>query len=197
MAVTFGKQRTLALAFFHRATGRAPRIGLFVFVALAGIATLRPSGHISLARAEDIHQAPSTERMAALLAKIFREQDWKTDSYKEDERAEYYRSLLNRHPDLPAEIKIRQTLGETLLRAGDSSHAIEQFETIRKVCTQHSLKLDRDADRSLRDALAISYLRLGEQQNCLLIHGREACIFPIHGSGIHARQEARKAHFAN
>jgi FG-GAP-like repeat/ASPIC and UnbV len=196
MAMNFGTLRAFAMAFFHRAIALAPRIGLFVFVALAGIAALRSVvGHISLAHAEDIYQAPSTKRMAALLAKIFREQDWKTDSYTEDERAEYYRSLLDRHPDLSTEIQIRQTLGETLLRAGDSGRAIEQFETIRKVCAQRNLKLDRDAEHRLRDALAISYLRLGEQQNCLLIHGREACIFPIHGSGIHARQEGAEGAF--
>ena len=137
--------------------------------------------------------------MAALLQKTLREQDWKTDSYKEDERAEYYRSLLRslskEHPDLAAELKIRQTLAESLLRAGDSGGAIEQLETVRKLCTQHEVKLDHEAERNLRDTLAISYLRLGEQQNCLLIHGREACIFPIHGSGVHARMEGSEGAF--
>jgi hypothetical protein len=137
--------------------------------------------------------------MAALLQKTLREQDWKTDSYKEDERAEYYRSLLRslskEHPDLAAELKIRQTLAESLLRAGDSGGAIEQLETVRKLCTQHEVKLDHDAERNLRNTLAISYLRLGEQQNCLLIHGREACIFPIHGSGVHARMEGSEGAF--
>jgi hypothetical protein len=127
--------------------------------------------------------------MAALLAKIFREQDWKTDPYKEDERAKYYQHLLEGHPDVSTEIKIRQTLAETLLRDGDSAHAVEQLETVRKLCLTHECKLDRNAERDLRDDLAISYLRLGEQQNCLLIHGRESCIFPIRGSGVHTKKE--------
>jgi FG-GAP-like repeat/ASPIC and UnbV len=172
------------------------RTGPFVLVILAGFTVLR----CTIARpprvhAEDVYQSPGTKKMAALLLKIFREQDWKTDSYKEDERADYYRSLLNGHPDLATEIKIRQTLAETLLRAGDSGRAVEQLETIRKLCALHNVKLDHAAEQKLRDALAISYLRLGEQQNCLLIHGREACIFPIHGSGIHVRKEGSEGAF--
>jgi hypothetical protein len=56
--------------------------------------------------ADDVYQAPSTRKMAALLQKTLREQDWKTDSYKEDERAEYCRSLLRslskEHPEYRA-----------------------------------------------------------------------------------------------
>ena len=171
-----------------------------MLVTLAGFTLLWPTiARLPRAYAEDVYQAPSTRKMAALLQKTLREQDWKTDSYKEDERAEYYRSLLQslskEHPDLSTELKIRQTLAESLLRAGDSGGAIEQLETVRKLCTQHEVKLDHDAERNLRDTLAISYLRLGEQQNCLLIHGREACIFPIHGSGVHARMEGSEGSF--
>ena len=176
------------------------RAGLFVLVTLAGFTLLWPTiERLPRVYADDAYQAPSTRKMAALLQKTLREQDWKTDSYKEDERAEYYRSVLRlpskEHPDLAAELKIRQTLAESLLRAGDSGGAIEQLETVRKLCTQHEVKLDHDAERNLRDTLAISYLRLGEQQNCLLIHGREACIFPIHGSGVHARMEGSEGAF--
>ena len=172
------------------------RAGLFVLVTLAGFTLLWPTiARLPRVYADDVYQAPSTSKMAALLQKTLREQDWKTDSYKEDERAEYYRSLSKEHPDLAAELKIRQTLAESLLRAGDSGGAIEQLETVRKLCTQHEVKLDHDAERNLRNTLAISYLRLGEQQNCLLIHGREACIFPIHGSGVHARMEGSEGAF--
>ena len=75
--------------------------------------------------------------------------------------------------------------------------AIEQLETVRRRCTQQEVKLDHNAERNLRDTLAMSYLRLGEQQNCLLIHGREACMFPIHGSGSTPAWKGQKAHFAN
>src|SRR5207248_275212 len=36
--------------------------------------------------------------------------------------------------------------------------------------------------------LALAYLRLGEQQNCLQHHTQNSCIFPITGSGIHANK---------
>ena len=123
------------------------RTGPFILAILAGFTVLRSTiARLPRVHAEDVYQSPSTKKMAALLQKIFREQDWKTDSHKEDERVDYYRSLLNGHPDLATEIKIRQTLAETLLRAGDSGRAVEQLETIRKLCALHNVKLDHAAE---------------------------------------------------
>lgn len=50
----------------------------------------------------------------------------------------------------------------------------------------------RDIDpriKSYYDLLAIAYLRLGEQQNCIANHSAESCIIPIQGKGLHTLKE--------
>jgi len=131
------------------------------------------------------YQSPGTKKMAALLVKIFNEQDWQTDPNKDAVRAKYFENQLNSHPPYEKEIQIRKAIADCLLRAGDSAGSVEQLERIRSLSREKGTPLDPDFDKQVRDALAISYLRVGEQENCIAMHGQESCIFPLKGSGIH------------
>ena len=140
----------------------------------------------SVAASADFYECPSTKKMAALLQKIYAEQDWKTDPNKDADRARFLRSELEAHPDIRSELKLRLALAENLLRAGDSAAAIEQLQTIRSTAAQQQIILAPYFEKSVRDTLAISYLRLGEQENCLMAHGQDSCLFPIRAAGVHA-----------
>ena len=134
------------------------------------------------------YQSPGTKKMAALLEKIFSEQPWQTDPNKSDERALHLQADLAANPSLRDELKMREALAENLLRAGDSSGAVEQLEKIRNVASENGIVLAPFFEKQVRDTLAISYIRLGEQENCVQNHGQESCVFPIHGSGVHKLQ---------
>jgi len=123
--------------------------------------------------------------MAALLQHIFRDQDWHTDPNKDAQRAQYFQSLLDVNPPFDKEIQIRKAIADCLLRAGDSAKAVEQLEKIRSLSREKKIPLEAGFEKEVRDALAISYLRVGEQENCVGMHGQDSCIFPLHGSGIH------------
>lgn len=123
--------------------------------------------------------------MAALLLKIYNEQDWETDPNKDAVRAQYFKNLLDSKPPYEKEIKIRKATADCLLRAGDSAGSAAQLETIRSLSREKGIPLDPKFEKEVRDALSISYLRLGEQENCLAMHGQQSCIFPLKGSGIH------------
>jgi hypothetical protein len=131
------------------------------------------------------YQSPGTKKMAALLLKIYNEQDWETDPNKDAERAQYFKSLLAAKPPYEKEIQIRKAIADCLLRAGDSAGSVEQLESIRKLSHEKHTPLQPKFDKEVRDALAISYLRLGEQENCIAMHGQQSCIFPLKGSGVH------------
>jgi len=125
--------------------------------------------------------------MAELLQKIYRENDWKADPNKPAERAEYYRAILKNNALKPEdEVLARRTLASELLRAGDSEGAVNELEQLRKICAAKSIKLPPAAEREITSLLAISYLRLGEQENCMHMHGQRSCIFPIKGAGVHS-----------
>jgi hypothetical protein len=132
------------------------------------------------------YQSPGTKKMAELLQKIYRETDWKADPNKPGERVRYYRWLSTQNLKPNDEVVARQTLASELLRAGDSEGAVNTLEELRKFCAERSIPLPPDGQRQITSLLAISYLRLGEQENCAHLHGQRSCIFPIKGSGIHS-----------
>jgi FG-GAP-like repeat/ASPIC and UnbV len=135
--------------------------------------------------AQQPYQSAGTKKMAALLRNIYAEQDWKVDPNKYAERANYFQELLAGHPSLKDEIRLRRTLAENELKAGDSLGAVDQLESLRKFCQEQGIQLTPEFEREIRDQLAISHMRLGEQENCAHMHGQESCIFPVKGSGIH------------
>ncbi len=155
---------------------------VFVVTILSNCVLLRsPSG----ARAAEPYQSPGTIKMAALLKKIYREQDWKVDPNKDADRARYLESQLSQKPSLRDEIKLRQALAENLLRAGDSAKAVDQLEALRTLCRDNGIVLKPNYEQMLRNTLGIAYLRLGEQENCQHYHGQDSCLFPIQGGGVH------------
>ncbi len=123
--------------------------------------------------------------MAKLLEDIYAAQDWKSDPNTPAKRAEYYRQQLTQGPDLRTEIKLRKALAESLLQAGDSAEAVKELEALRKFCAEKGIALTPQYESELRDLLAISYLRLGEQENCVNNHGQSSCLFPIRPEAVH------------
>jgi hypothetical protein len=134
------------------------------------------------------YQAPGTKKMAALLQKIYADQDWKVDPNNDAERAKYYESQLAAKPGLRDELKLRRAFAESLLKAGNSAAAVEQLERIRTLCREQQILLTPDFEKQVRDNLALAYMRLGEQENCVQYHGQDSCIFPIKGGGLHRQK---------
>jgi tetratricopeptide (TPR) repeat protein len=141
------------------------------------------------------YESPGTRKMAALLEQIYREQDWKTDPNKAGERASRLREDLASNPSLPDEFKIREVLAENLLKAGDSTGAVEQLEKIRTICKEDGIVLAPAFEKLVRDNLALSYLRLGEQENCLHYHGQDSCLYPIKAGGVHVAKKGAEGAF--
>jgi hypothetical protein len=77
--------------------------------------------------------------------------------------------------------------GKVLLNAGRSRDAIYVFEDILTKMPEN--KVINATTKGLHEALAICYMRLGEQTNCRDNHSAESCLFPIKGSGIHTNRE--------
>jgi len=129
--------------------------------------------------------SPGVKKMAQLLADLYSAQDWKTDPNKESERAAYYKELLTKNPPLRTEFKLHLSLAESLLNAGDSAGAVDELEKIRERCKQSGITLTPQFESDVRDTLAIAYLRLGEQENCVENHGQSSCLFPIRPEAVH------------
>jgi len=137
------------------------------------------------AKAAPPYQAQSTKEMGEMLAKIFAEQDVATDPSKDAERAAQLEMKLVGELSWQDELRTRWSLAENLLRAGDSAGAVKQLEMIRKRCDELGVRLGPNSEQQMHELRALSYLRLGEQENCVAHHAQNSCIFPITGSGVH------------
>ena len=82
---------------------------------------------------------------------------------------------------------------ELLLLKGESRHAVEKYLRVQKRAIANRHLFSDDFLSDLRNSLAISYLRMAEQQNCILHHAVDSCIFPISESGIHGIQDGSRA----
>ena len=132
------------------------------------------------------YRAPSTAKMEARLRQIYAETDWKADPNKPAERTKYYRALLTQRLTSSQEVTVRMELAKELLRAGDSAASVDELEHTAQIIREKTSQVLPNVDRDLHRSLAIAYLRLGEQENCLEMHGQKSCIFPIRGSGVHS-----------
>lgn len=90
-----------------------------------------------------------------------------------------------------ARVQRKVTLAQELLRAGENEAAIEHFSEVLEFAEQRGAPPSYQL--AVKDFLAISYMRLGEMQNCVIDHNAERCIFPIRGDGVHTQQRGSRA----
>ena len=133
-----------------------------------------------------IYQSEGTKRMAARLRAIFESTDWRLDPNKPAARVEYYSGLLSKYKlPLEQDTLVREQLAQEMLNVGDSEGSIRELEEVRRRWERAQRAMPAGGVRGLGKALAISYMRLGEQQNCATMHGQRACLFPLRASAVH------------
>lgn len=133
-----------------------------------------------------VYQAASTKKMAERLRAAFAGTDWKLDSNKAGIRVQYYSRLLEtRGLGLHDDTVVRQQLAHEMLNAGDSDGAVRQLEEVRRRWLKAHEAMPPAGVKELGKWLALSYLRLGEQENCVQMSGKRACLFPLQKSAIH------------
>ncbi len=86
-------------------------------------------------------------------------------------------------------LELEAHLGRELIQSGELERAIATLEAAQ----EHARALGLDGVQ-VRRTLALAYLRLAENLNCVDRHNAECCIFPLKGGAIHAlREPAEKA----
>ena len=107
-------------------------------------------------------------------------------------------------PNTPARDAVirRYELAEERLKAGQTREAIAELEGLMRdaaavgglaVCRRIASTIGH---KPIFDLLAIAYLRLGEQENCLGNPTANACILPLKNGGRHTHQEGARGAIA-
>lgn len=107
----------------------------------------------------------------------------------------YYDSVLQLANPLEKNL-YKYRLAEALLYGGKTQEAIQHLQELQhlKNTSRFVQGLEDHQEDQLDALLALAYLRLGEQQNCIINHTSASCIIPVHASGVHRLQEgSRKA----
>jgi hypothetical protein len=113
------------------------------------------------------------------------------NNFESTAKLEYVDSLIGVHSvkgggNLLAELFFKANV---LLELGRSEEAVKLLSTLSA-----NTDLPIDIMFGAWSDLALAYLRAGEQNNCVLNHSVESCVFPIRGSGLHKNEEgSRKA----
>ncbi len=80
----------------------------------------------------------------------------------------------------------------TELRLGNTQAAVEGFRQACALNAELAGRIDPEGLRKPRFFLALSWLRLGENQNCVAHHTSESCLLPIGKTGVHVEQEGSR-----
>jgi hypothetical protein len=134
---------------------------------------------------KEVGRADGTARMASELSAIYEKAMANPAPYFQlnRKRAELLRAQVRQLTGEEALIYRFRLAGE-LLQAGQTQEAILELEQIIQTISAGHVVITAD-NKPLFDELALAYLRLAEQENCIEGHSGEACILPIVGAGVH------------
>ncbi len=128
-------------------------------------------------------QQDDTDYMRCLLVKAEQETNYRKQRFSSIKHSQILKERLARKQGsskLRAQIKFVRSI----LHAGKPLDAIALIE--QELATD---KYSENLRNQLRSLLAISYLRLGEQTNCLRQDNPKTCIFPLSRDAIYAWKE--------
>jgi hypothetical protein len=129
--------------------------------------------------------APSTRKMAALLKKISDATDPRAASYDSDRLALVLSNLMVQASSFDAQIKAKYRLAIEQMQSGRPDFALNNFSDLEAELQKRGLRPTEQMRVELRMRKAVSFMRLGEQENCLTSSNGEACLFPLRPQAYH------------
>ena len=131
--------------------------------------------------------------MAERLARIAQETNPEKNYFVNARRIEMFRRQEQEAKELADRVRLRMQIGYELALAGQSAEAVENLLTVRTALSQPTVRPSAKTLQQLGELLAMSYLRLGEQENCVAKHSQDSCLMPIQGSGVHTLPRGSRA----
>ena len=135
-----------------------------------------------------------TKRMVDTLAALYAEAiaNPAANPFLSRERADAIQAVIGGQTGVEA-LNSRYMLAQERLVAGQTREAIAELETLVRVAGLSADKMTPQGKLAF-DLIALAYLRLGEQENCLGSPAANVCILPLEGAARHTQQEgARQA----
>ena len=139
------------------------------------------------------YYAESTAQMSRLLEEIAVETFANPISNVHVNKARVARlKMVSPPPDPQKIISYKTQLAQELLHAGENLEAISTYEEIIRLLDENPGLYNASYRSAMLDYLAISYMRLGEQENCIDNHNVARCLLPIKPEGVHTEQRGSR-----
>ncbi|MBZ0111920.1 MAG: CRTAC1 family protein [Thermoanaerobaculia bacterium] len=131
-----------------------------------------------------------SQRMVERLAALADSANPRRNPFINDARVDW---MLEVAP--PVNPRTELEFARELLRAGRSAEAADGY---RRILDEQPSDSPGGAElvAHLRSMLAIAYLRMGEQENCLEQHNSDSCLLPIEGGGVYSKTETQRVGMA-
>ncbi len=124
----------------------------------------------------------ANKEMVDILASKYKTYSIKDNRFCPEAEFAYYDSLLYRTVNPQERLMLTYQRSGALLKIGREAEAVAGYESVVQ-----QVGFEDPSNIPLIQELGLSYLRLGERQNCINNHTAESCIMPLQGSGIHKK----------
>ncbi len=143
-------------------------------------------------RADGFYQGPGTKKMQERLEAIVAGMKPFDNPFLNGARAEAVRAQLEGVVHPGDYLDWQPKLAIELLNAGRTEEAIRELDRLVEFMSRKGIETGFKSRHYIERYRAVAWLRLGEQENCLLNHSAESCLMPIRGSGVHQLQRGSR-----
>lgn len=131
------------------------------------------------------YRTPGTIKMAALLERLVQETDPMQNNFLNAERVQMLEQALKTTTDPNQLINLKPLYAIELLRLGNSEAALKEFASFKEYAKANNVNMGAQNENMLENLVAVTQLRIGEQDNCISNHTALSCLFPIAREGVH------------
>jgi hypothetical protein len=132
-----------------------------------------------------VAQPASTLRMIARLEQFRLNPSPAMISFMNEPKVDWLQKSLPLATNWQKRVQVQLELGVQLLQAGRTEAALTEFQAVENSLARVGGSFDEVGKNTLRLSKALGILRLGEQENCLLNHNAESCLFPLQPAAFH------------
>lgn len=140
---------------------------------------------VNAAGPEPLPTHPGTARMVERLRQLTGRANPLENGFLSLERARFLGRELRGTTNYQQLAELGPMFAAELLQSGQSEAAMKQFRLLGSFYTQFTEFGGPTMVERMHLGQAISALRLGEQENCILNHTAESCLFPLQPGGFH------------
>ena len=130
--------------------------------------------------------------MATLMRQLHAQPDSIQNPFSSRALVEHCRRMLERNLGLHDRATVLNQLARHSLNSGDTPAAIRALDEFEKTVKDAGFQLQPQDQLRLSFQRGLCYLRLGEQDNCVINHTSESCLLPIRPAGYHRRPEGSR-----